>query len=101
MRRRHVALATRDPALYAELADVLRERRIPSVSLLPGDRVPDRVVAVLTSVAEAASISHPLVIAVPEDGDRTAIWAEIASALSASDPSGDLVVGIDPGPRPG
>ena len=35
--------------MYAELAAVLRERRIPTVSILPCDRVPDRVVAVLTS----------------------------------------------------
>jgi len=87
--------------LYAELAAVLRERRLPCVSLLPGDRVPDRAVAVLTSEPEARSISHPLVIAVPPEGDRTAIWAEVSSALAASDPSGDLVIGIDPGPRPG
>jgi hypothetical protein len=87
--------------LYAELAAVLRERRIPSVSILPGDRMPDRVAAVLTSEAEASSISHPLVVAVPPDGDRTGIWAEVASALAAGDASEDLVVGIDPGPRPG
>ncbi len=80
---------------------MLRERRIPSVSLLPGDRVPDRVVAVLTSESEADSISHPVIIAVPPEGDRTAIWAEVASALAANDTPGDLVVGIDPGPRPG
>jgi hypothetical protein len=87
--------------LYAELAAVLRERRIPSVSILPGDRVPDRVVAVLTSEAEARSISHPMVVTVPAEGDRTGIWAEVASALAASNSSDDLIVGIDPGPRPG
>jgi hypothetical protein len=101
LRRRHVALATRDPVLYGELAAVLRERRIPSVSLLPGDRVPDRVVAVLTSEAEARSISYPLVVAVPPEGDRTGVWAEVESALAAGDASEDLIVGIDPGPRPG
>ena len=94
-------MATRDPVLYGELAAVLRDRRIPSVSLLPGDRVPDRVVAVLTSEAEAPSISHPLVVAVPAEGDRTAIWAEVASALASGDSSEALVIGIDPGPRPG
>jgi hypothetical protein len=94
-------LATRDPVLYGELAAVLRDRGIPSVSLLPGDRVPDRVVAVLTSEAEAPSISHPLVVAVPAEGERAGVWAEVASALAAGDASDDLIVGIDPGPRPG
>jgi hypothetical protein len=96
-----VALATRDSALYAELAPVLRDRRIPSVSILPGDRIPSPVAIVLTSLEEVTLISHPRVVGVPLDGDRTAIWAEVESALSARPPGLELVVGIDPGPRPG
>jgi hypothetical protein len=101
VRRRSVALATRDPALYAELADVLRDRRIPTVSLLPGQRVPRQAAVVLTSEEEAASIVHHHVLAVPREGDRTGVWAEVGSALMAHDGRGELVVGIDPGPRPG
>ena len=96
-----MALATRDPVLYAELAGVLRERGIPAVSLLPGDRLPDRAVAVLTSESEANTISHPRVIVVPPEGDRTGIWAEVESALQSNDVGAELVLGIDPGPRPG
>ena len=96
-----MALATRDSALYAELASVLRDRRIPTVSLLPGDRIPAPVAIVLTTPEEAPRISHPRVVAIPPEGDRTAIWAEVESALSARPPGLELVVGIDPGPRPG
>lgn len=96
-----MALVTRDPALYAELAAELRERRIPSLSLLPGDRIPERVAAVITSEGEAARISHPLVISAPPDSERTAMWAQVAIALAAGGAAGDLVIGIDPGPRPG
>ncbi len=94
-------MATRDPLLYAELAAVLRERRLPSVSLLPGERLPDSVAAVLTSEAEAREISHEHVVVVPSEGDRTGVWAEVASALAAQPTRGELIVGIDPGPRPG
>lgn len=100
MRTRCVALVTRDALLYAELAAVLRERRIPTVSLLPGERIPDRVAIVLTSPAEADSLRHDHVVGVPHEGDRTALWAEVTGALAASD-AVELVVGIDPGPRPG
>ena len=96
-----MALATRDPVLYAELAAVLRDRRMPVVSLLPGDRIPDVASVVLTSESEASRIAHRHVIAVPLEGDRTGLWAEVKSALSAHDGSAELVVGIDPGPRPG
>lgn len=96
-----MALVTRDPALYGELAGFLRERRISAVSLLPGQRIPDRVAVVLTSPGEAGEISHPHVLAVAEDGDRRALGAAVKQALEVGDTEGDLIVGIDPGPRPG
>jgi hypothetical protein len=101
VRTRSVALVTRDPALYGELAGFLRERRLPTVSLLPGDRIPDRVAVVLTSLHEAELISHPKVLAVSEDGDRRVLGAAVEHALASGDPVEDIVVGIDPGPRPG
>ena len=101
MRHRSVALVTRDPALYHDLAGFLRERRLPTVSLLPGDRIPDRVGVVLTSAEEEELIDHPHVLAVNEGSDRRALGAAIVQLLAAGDPGVELVVGIDPGPRPG
>ena len=101
MRHRSVALVTRDPALYGELAGFLRERRLPCVSLLPGQRIPDRVAVVLTSPEEAPRISHPNVLVFAEGGDRRALSAAVEHALEVGEDAGELVVGIDPGPRPG
>jgi hypothetical protein len=101
VRPRTVALVTRDPALYHELAGLLRERRWSAVSLLPGDRIPNHVAVVLTSPAEAGLISHSHVLTVGEDVDRRALAAAVRHALEAEDPAGAIVVGIDPGPRPG
>ncbi len=96
-----MAIVTRDPRLYHELAGLLRERRWSAVSLLPGARIPDSVAVVLTSPSEADAIAHPNVLAVREGGDRRALGAAVADALSPAVGSGELVVGIDPGPRPG
>jgi hypothetical protein len=101
LRPRSVALITRNPALYSELAGFLRERRLPSVSLLPGQRIPDRVAVVLTSAEEAATIDHPRVLPVGEDADHRALSAAVEHALGADRSHDDLIVGIDPGPRPG
>ena len=101
VRTRSVALVTRDPALYHDLAGFLRERRLPTLSLLPGDRIPDRVGVVLTSAEEEELIDHPHVLAVTEGSDRQALGAAIAQLLGSGDPTEELVVGIDPGPRPG
>jgi len=101
VRLRSVALITRDPALYHELAGLLRERRFPTVSLLPGERIPERVAVVLTSPEERRLIDHPRVLAVAEGGDRRALGAAVAHALRPVGPDEEIVVGIDPGPRPG
>ncbi len=99
--RRSVALVTRDPSLYHELAGLLRDRRWPTVSLFPGDRIPESVAIVLTSPAEAPSIAHSNVIAVSEGIDRRALGAAVEHALGPSSAEEEIVVGIDPGPRPG
>lgn len=101
MRHRSVALVTRDPALYHELAGFLRERRWPTVSLLPGDRIPDSVAVVLTSPKEVDLISHPNVLPIAEGVDRRALGAAIEHAVRSGAPVEEIIVGIDPGPRPG
>lgn len=100
MRRRSVALVTRDPLLYADLAGALRERGIAALSLLPGERIPSSVAVVLTSPDEARRIVFPRVIPVSSGIDRSALWAAVEGAR-AGVPTQDLVVGVDPGPRPG
>jgi hypothetical protein len=103
VRSRCVGLVTEDPALYADLASALRERGVPSVSLWPGERIPERVAVVLTSPSEAGRIPHPNVLAVHRDSGRPALWAAVQSALSGERAQRDaeLVIGLDPGPTPG
>jgi hypothetical protein len=103
VRTRCVGLITEDPALYADLAPALRDRGIPSISLWPGERIPERIAVVLTSPAEAERIVHPRVVAVGPELDRSTLWAVVASALASHRAAfgGDLLIGVDPGPRPG
>lgn len=101
LRGRSVAIVTRDASTYADIAQVLKERRWPSVSLLPGEKVPERVAVVLTTPDEARAIRHSRVMGVPPEGDRTALWAAVECALAAESAESELVVGFDPGPRPG
>ena len=98
---RSVAIATRNPALYADLVAWLREVRVPSISVWPGDRLPSAVAAVLTSPEEVSVIRHPRVLAVVDDSDRTALLAAVRHALALGGSADELIVGIDPGPRPG
>jgi hypothetical protein len=101
VRRLSVALVTRDPALYGELAGFLRERRWAAVSLLPGQRIPESVAVVLTSPSEAGLIHHEHVLTVGHEGDHRALGAAVEHALESGDREGEVIVGIDPGPQPG
>lgn len=96
-----MAIVTRDPRLYHELAGLLRERRWTAVSLLPGERLPDSVAVVLTSPQERCEVDHAHVLIATVDGDRRALGAAIADALCGPNADGPLHVGFDPGPRPG
>ncbi len=71
------------------------------MSLFPGHRIPDTVAVVLTSPEEAYLISHPNVIAVSEGIDRRALGAAVAHSLGPTSAEEEIIVGIDPGPRPG
>jgi len=96
---RAVAVVTRDPKLYGELALTLRDRHIPVLSLFPGEPIPSRVKVVVTSPEECDQVRHRRVIpAYP--GDRAALLAAIEDAYHEG-PRGGILVGIDPGPRPG
>lgn len=101
VRSRSVAVVTRDAALYADLVSILRENRVPNLGLLPGDRIPDRVAAVLTSPEEAPEIRHPRLIPVRPETDRTALLVDLRTALDQPTSAGEILFGIDPGPTPG
>ncbi len=96
-----VALATEDPVLYMELAAMLKEGGIPAISVRPGDAVPSSAAVVITSPAEAVAIEHPRVVAVRADTDRRALFAAIVDDPDPDHRPDRILVGIDPGPRPG
>lgn len=100
VRERWVGLVTRDPVLYGEIASFLRERHMPTVSLLPGQRIPARVVVVVTSAEEAPKVNFARVL-VASSGDLTALGVALREAMHEERAPHDLLVGIDPGPRPG
>jgi hypothetical protein len=100
LNERWVGLVTRDPLLYGDLASYFRERRIPTLSLLPGARIPERVAVVVTSAAELPEVTFPHTV-VAEPGDLTTVGVAVREALRGGGGTRTLVLGVDPGPRPG
>ncbi|MFO8110343.1 MAG: hypothetical protein R6U17_07490 [Thermoplasmata archaeon] len=94
-----LAVATDNFEFYYDVVKELKHRDIPFVSLSPQDPIPENVGVVLTSRIEKPMIDHDNVIGVGKDirmGVRIAL-----NALSGKSSYQRLVVGIDPGFRPG
>lgn len=89
---------TEDFSLYHDLVRELKSRNLPFRSLVAAQRVPVGVGVVITSAAERESIDFSSVVGSDdaEDAVERAIFA-----LASSGRVSKVVVGVDPGERPG
>ncbi len=96
--RRVLGVLTRDFRLYHDLISHLKEREIPFQSLSFDVDVPVEIGVVLSTSEEAPTIDFPLIVAVDEIPDAV---AKAQQLLRGKTHFREIVIGIDPGPRPG
>ena len=94
-----IVVATADFEVYHEVVTALQERGIPFTTVEPGEPLPERTTAVLTSRSEdlAPAVDVPVVEVAPGE-PRQAVEAVLATLREGG---GRRIVGIDPGERPG
>ena len=95
---RPLAVATEDFRLYHDLVAALRARGLAFRTIRPGGRFPPGTGAVLTSAAEAGVVRFPRVIICGDVEDAIARAIQLSRGRERWR---ELVVGVDPGPRPG
>lgn len=95
---RLIGLLTEDPRTYFEILEVLREQDIGFVSLDFSDPTPANVGVIITTEHEKGMIPFDRIVTDP-DPDTAVARARLM--LSADDEVKDIVIGIDPGVRPG
>ncbi len=95
-----IALITSDFAVYEKVVAELKSREMPFITLRVGEHIPGNVDVVITTESEAEQIawegSHLVIYDDPVATVNRAIRAE-----RKTEPSGAMIVGIDPGRRPG
>jgi hypothetical protein len=96
-----VAIITEDFSLYYDLVKELKKGSVSFVSLSFKDKIPANVGIVLTTEAEAPRIDFPDKISIPPEADLHAIINEAKRRMRGQEIYGKLVIGIDPGVRPG
>lgn len=97
---RRIAIVTRDFAFYQTLVGEMRSRRLSFTALSPGEAIPQSVGAVITTDEEADGIEF--------DEDRIVIARKPGIAIDRAlellrgrRRYSQIIIGIDPGKRPG
>jgi len=93
-----IGLLTEDPRVYYEILETLREQGLRFVLLDFSDPIPANVGVVITTEQEKEKVDFDRIV-VAEDADATVMKAK--RVISGETTVMDLMIGIDPGSRPG
>ncbi len=100
-RLKTVGILTEDFALSHDLIRTLRERGLPIAALQFGEPVPAHVGVIVTTPGEKDKVRFQRIVVVrPDEPLETALGAA-QRVLEGEGPYSQLVIGIDPGARPG
>ncbi len=91
-----IVVATTDFEVYHDVVAALRERQVAFTTIEPHEELPADTTAVIVGSKEEMSADVPVVEATP-DCARNAV----ETALGKQRHGGEVVVGVDPGTRPG
>jgi hypothetical protein len=96
-----IGVMTENFSVYYDLVKVLKERRIPFISLSFDDIIPGNVGLILTTFEEQPRIWFEHKLAITEKDDVSLIIDKALKIIQGKDVFARLIVGIDPGKRPG
>jgi len=92
-----IAVATVSGKAYYWLVNELNKRRIPFLSLIPGESIPPSIKVVLTTKDERKCINHSSVLIYDPEKEPSLIIDEAMRVIQNKKTYGELVIGIDPG----
>ena len=95
--RQKIAVATVSGKAYYWLVNELNKRRIPFLSVVPGESIPPSIKVVITTKEEKEKINHPSVLIYDPKEKPSAIIDEAVRIIKGKKIYEELVVGIDPG----
>lgn len=94
-----IAVMTENFSLYYDLVKKLKQENIPFLSLAFDEKIPPNVGVIITDEPEKNKIKFEPIVAVENDIKRAV--EEAQKLLSGKEMFSNLIIGIDPGKRPG
>jgi len=95
--RLKIAVATVSGRAYYWLVNELNKRKIPFLSLIPGEAIPPSIKVVITTKDERGRIDHPSVLIYDPQESPSAVIDEAVRIIQGKKIYEELVIGIDPG----
>jgi len=95
--RPKIAVATVSGKAYYWLVNELNKRKIPFLSLIPGQAIPPSIKVVITTKDERKQLDHPSVLIYDPEEEPSAIIDEAVMIIKDKKIYDELIIGIDPG----
>lgn len=92
-----IAVVTVSGKAYYLFANELRNRKIPFISLIPGEPIPVGIKAVLTTQSEKHLIPNDKTLACDDNVNPESLITQALQIINGKERYEKLVVGIDPG----
>ena len=92
-----VAVATVQGKTYFLIVNQLKEQNIPFVSLVPGESVPAKILAAITTEQEKHFVNHHRILVFTGEEELEALVDEVKKVLCGKQYFEKIIVGLDPG----
>jgi hypothetical protein len=92
-----IAVTTVSGKAYYRLVNELQQRKLPFLSLIPGESIPPSVKVVITTDKEKPSVYHPTILVYDAETDPSGTVDEAMRIIQSKESYEELVIGVDPG----
>lgn len=96
-----IGVMTENFSLYYDLVKFLKERGTPFISLSFDDIIPANVGLIITTYEEQNKVSFEPILPIEENDSISLMIDKALNIIEGKDKFGSLIIGIDPGKRPG
>lgn len=95
--RTKIAVTTVSGKVYYRLVNELKQRKMPFLSLIPGESIPSSALVVITTDEEKTHVDHPTVLTYDAETDPSVTIDEAIRIIQRKQGYKEVAIGVDPG----
>ncbi len=95
--RSRLAVATVSGKAYYRLVSELKQRKMPFLSLIPGESIPPSIKVVITTDGEKVLIDFPTILVYDVEADPSRTVNEAIRLVQSKETYEEVSIGVDPG----